>query len=133
MNVLTSPEFSNHYYDTIKKRHQNPEKLRGFTTGIPEIEQILGGLHLGWYIVIGGPEKAGKTALMLSIVLQFALAGHKFMWVSQEMSNLDMGGRTFANLATPESGVDLNKLRDLELDSDDYLNKPASVNIRILC
>ena len=70
---------------------------------------------------------------MLSIVLQFGFVGHKFMWVSQEMSNLDMGGRTFANFATPESGVDLNKLRDLELDSDDYLNKPASVNIRILC
>jgi len=57
-------------------------------------------------MVIGGPEKAGKTALMLSILLQFALAGHNFMWVNQEMSNRDMGGRTFANLATPESGVE---------------------------
>ena len=106
MNVLTSPEFSKLYYDTIKKRHDNPEKFRGFSTGIPEIEQILGGFHLEWYIVIGGPEKAGKTALMLSIGTQFALAGHNFMWVSQKMSNLDMGGRTFANLATPESGVE---------------------------
>ena len=106
MKVLFSHEFSNHYYDTIKKRHENPEKFRGFSTGIPEIEQILGGFHLGQYIVIGGPEKAGKTAMMLSIVLQHALAGHKFVWVSQEMSNLDMGGRTFANLATPESGVE---------------------------
>jgi replicative DNA helicase len=105
MDGLTSPEFSNHHYDTIKKKHENPEKFRGFSTGIPEIEQLLGGFHLRWYIVIGGPEKAGKTALMLSNVLQFAMAGKIFMWVNQDMSNLDMGGRTFANLATPESGV----------------------------
>jgi len=44
--------------------------------------------------------------MMLSIVLQFALAGHKFMCVSQAMSNLDIGGRTFANLVTPESGIE---------------------------
>jgi len=105
MNILTSPEFSKHYYDTIKKIHENPEMFRGFSTSIPVIEQILSGFHLEWYIVKGGPEKAVKTALLLTIVLKFAISDHKFMWISQKMSNLDMWGRTFANLATPESGI----------------------------
>ena len=120
MRNQTSHEYSHDYFDTSKEKHEHPEKFRGLTTGIPEIEQLLGGFQLGWYIVIGGPEKAGKTAMMLSILLQFAMAKKKFMWVSLEMSSLDMGGRTFAYLATPESGIDLNKLRDLKLESGDW-------------
>ena len=118
--IVSTPTLVEDFFNTTKEKHENPEKHRGFTTGIPEIEQLLGGFQLGWYIIVGGAEKSGKTALMLSILLQFAMAGKNFMWVSREMSLDGMAGRTYANMAKPDTGVDLNKLRDLKLEGDDW-------------
>jgi len=118
--TLDSKEFANFFYDILKEQHDNPEKFRGIHTGIPELDELTGGLRKGWYIVIGGPQKSGKTAMMLTILMQLAMHKMKFMWVSLEMGMEMMGGRAFANLVNKDSSVNLTKFRDVDLHDDDW-------------
>jgi len=118
--AISTIDFTTAFYNAIYEQHQNPEAHRGITTGLAEIEHALGGFKLGWYIIVGGAEKSGKTALMLSIFEQFLMGKRNGMWVSQEMSDQEMGERAYACLAAPDSGLDMNLFRDIRLTNQHW-------------
>ena len=116
MQTLSSKEFANVFYQLMETMKNDPETHRGLRTGIPELDNLLGGLHYGWYIVIGGPEKAGKSAFLVSLAKMFGAADQSFYYAGYEMDNTEMAGRMFANLG----GISTEKFRDITLNEEDW-------------
>ena len=73
-------------------------------TGISALDQILGGLHPGEMILLGGRPSMGKTAVALSIATRAARAGHHVAIASLEMNPEAMALRAIAE-ATAEAGT----------------------------
>jgi replicative DNA helicase len=116
MDIITFPQLADLHLERTQEKHENPDAFRGYRTSFPVFDSILGGFHSGWYIVIGGPEKSGKSAFATSLTMNFARNGVSTMFISLEMDNAQMAARIYANA----SGVELNKFRDVELDDDDW-------------
>ena len=104
------------FVDDLTKKHTDPEKHRGFRTHIPEFNHILGGLGRKWYVVIGGPEKSGKTAFAVSLLAEFGKSKLNVMMITLEMDNLQVAARIFSNV----SAVEMTKFRDLTLEDEDW-------------
>ena len=115
MTTLTSKDFAEMFYTLQRQMHNDPEKYRGFSTGIPELDELLGGFHLGWYIIVGGPEKSGKTTFKLSIAHTFAQNGVRLLWGGYEMSLEEMAAKAYSYYGIPSS-----KFRDVKLDEQDW-------------
>lgn len=67
--------------------------LMGVPTGFPTIDKITGGLQAEQMTVVIGPQKAGKSAVLLKMAMAANDAGHTVLYVSFEMSNEEMGAR----------------------------------------
>ena len=66
------------------------ERLPGMPTGLSALDRILGGLCPGRLTVVAGKPGAGKTTLMLQMVLSSARAGYPVVVVSCEMSESEV-------------------------------------------
>lgn len=71
-------------------------KLRGITSGYSRIDSRLGGWHKGDLIFIGARPSLGKTALMVNLALNAAMAGHGVGMISGEQSAMQIGQRSLA-------------------------------------
>jgi len=125
--VLSSPEFAQQFYDSILDQHKRPEAHRGADVGLSEIKRITGGIKLGWLVYIGGPEKAGKTTMMLSFAMHLAIQNsenarkkYRIMWAGNEMSLEEMASKAFAYWADPESEITYNSFRDLTVTNNQW-------------
>jgi replicative DNA helicase len=116
MDIINFPQLADAHMALTKEKHENPDTFRGYRTSFPVFDNLLGGFHDSWYIVIGGPEKSGKSALATSLMMNFARDGVSTMFISLEMDNTQMASRVYSNA----SGVPLNKFRDVQLDDDDW-------------
>lgn len=116
METLTSAELAVMFYTLTKDHHDNPHLFRGVKTGLLEFDAITGGLQYGWYIVIGGPQKMGKSALLMSIAIEFAKLKVHGLFASFEMANEELAARVYANFGD----IDGTRLRDVKLDKDDW-------------
>lgn len=88
-------------------------KLRGITTGLPELDDYLGGFHHGDLIIIGARPAMGKTALLLSMA-QAADAPRGF--VSAEQSSGQIGQRAISMT----SRIPVSVLRSGHLAEEDF-------------
>ena len=96
--------------------------LRGLSTGIRGIDQYLGGMEGGDYVVIAARPSIGKTALALSMIVRMILdLKYSVGLFSCEMSRKQIGKRLLSmigrlNLAKIRSGTmspaDFNSLND---------------------
>lgn len=100
-------------YDTIAARATG--KLTTVSTGIPELDEITGGLFPGEMTVIGARPGTGKTALTLQIAETAALNGQRVVFVSREMSDVQIGERILARY-----GVDMARSRVGRLRESDW-------------
>lgn len=78
--------------DTLYERVQHyaanplrPGEVRGTSTGLLDLDRLLGGLEAGLYIV-GAATHVGKTALMANIAANVASAGGRVLFFTLEMT-----------------------------------------------
>lgn len=91
--------------------------IRGLTTGVPEVDQILGGLRGGQLIVIGGRPKMGKTTLAMNIAEHVALRLKKRVAVhSLEMQPEEMLLRSVCSIGH----IDADRMRHNTLTQDEW-------------
>lgn len=83
---LTDPEAFNRLYDFYDSLTENPDSLRGYTTGWPTIDLATMGLQNGQLVTFVGPPKAGKSTVLLSIADAIQRAGNEVLLISFEMS-----------------------------------------------
>lgn len=108
IEVLRSGTYANIYLEELKWRRRHPEAARLWRTGINELDQLVGGIGRGWYVVIVGPLKGGKTAALNTLKINMArLNKIRFLYVTLEMDYIMLGARTFSNMGE----ISMSKMR----------------------
>lgn len=91
---------------------EQPE-IRGLTTGLPDVDQILGGLREGQLIVLAARPKMGKTTFAQNIAEHVALRlGRRVAIHSLEMGKDQVTERMVCSLG----GIDANRMRHRTLN-----------------
>jgi replicative DNA helicase len=78
---------------------QNPGKIAGLTTGLSEVDTMLGGAQRGDLLVLAGRPGMGKTALAACVARKTAEAGHPVMFFSLEMGAPSLADRMLTDIA----------------------------------
>jgi replicative DNA helicase len=107
---------------TIQARQRG--EITPVSTGIPAMDDASGGLYPGEMTVIGARPGTGKTALTLQIAEHAAANGHRAVFVSREMSDVQIGERVFAR-----HGVKMGRSRTGKLNDDDWSRMTSTVNL----
>lgn len=116
---LTTFDLVNKYVETTKLRQGNPELFVGTKIGNPAFDTNVGGFRDGWYVVLGGAQKSGKSTILMAWSLLFAKNEKtKGMYFSYEMGLNDLGAR----LLSSTTRIPYNKFRDLTLTDHDWEN-----------
>ncbi len=79
----------------------------GLATGWPDVDRQLGGLRAGELVIVAARPGAGKTSFAMGLTENVATAGSRVLFVSLEMSRLELGERLLAS----RSGVPLHLIR----------------------
>ncbi|MHC9085370.1 replicative DNA helicase [Luteimonas sp. RIT-PG2_3] len=95
---------------------QNGGKLPGITTGLIELDAILGGFHDSDLTLIGGRPAMGKTAFLLGLVEACAGAGYPCGLISAEQPAIQIGIRRVAL----SSGVGAAVIRSGQFQDEDW-------------
>ena len=109
-------------YTYLEKR-QNGE-IKAITTGLKNLDRLIGGFYGGELTVIGARPSVGKSAFGANVALAAAHAGHKVGIVSCEMVDIGFGQR----LLSHESFVNGMNLRKGEIDDDSWEKLAEAMN-----
>lgn len=72
----------------------------GISTGIPKMDEVLGGFHDSDLVIMGARPKMGKTAWMMNAAKAAALSGKRVGIASAEMPDYQLGQRIVADVAS---------------------------------
>lgn len=101
-------------YDYLERRAKGEKK--SITTGISNVDALIGGFFGGELTVIGARPSVGKSAFGANIALEAAKKGFKVAVVSREMTDVQFGQRMISH----EALIDGMKLRRAELTEEDW-------------
>jgi len=90
-------------------------------TGFKDLDRTTAGLHKQEVTIIAARPGVGKTALALQLLLSLAKKGNHGLFISREMSTLQLGKRILSN----KSGIDGQKLRFCKSLLEDDFKKMA--------
>lgn len=121
--------------DWHKAYQGGPGYMSGFSSGLTDLDRIVGGFHRGNLIVLGGRPSMGKTALVMHVAWSVARSGTPVMVFSMEMSRDELAARQLAAVvgvssfqfrrgeaseaAMKEAVLKANELRDTPLIIDE--------------
>lgn len=100
----------------IEARMEHPQLATGVPTGLHAYDDLLSGLLPGLLYIIAARPGMGKTALLLTILLNAARAGKKVALFSQEMSR----EQVILRLLAMATGINSSKLRAGDLNPNEY-------------
>ncbi len=104
-------------FQITEEAFRNGGKLPGITTGLRELDEILGGWHNSDLTIIGGRPAMGKTAFMLGLAEAAAGAGHRVGVISAEQPAAQIGIRR----AAMASGVSATAIRSGAIEDEDWV------------
>lgn len=96
-----------HFSETFaeaEKREKNPNAIEGYTTGFSELDKLIGGILPEEVMIVGGMTGHGKSQFVQSLALNMALNMKKVLFISLEMSNVEVSirlRRMIKNTRTP--------------------------------
>ena len=82
-----------------ESNHSNPG-IKGATTGFDVMDKHLGGLQSQQFIIIAARPSQGKTALACNMVAGLCKTSHKSLFISLEMTRVQLGNRLVAGEAS---------------------------------
>lgn len=92
------------------------DESTGFNFGIDFLDDVIGGLFKGELTTIAARSGVGKTALALQIMLNAINQKKKVLFISREMSNIQI----FMRNITKKTGIDMKKLKYKNLNEEDW-------------
>jgi len=110
-------------FEYLEKRSKGDTKA--VTTGISNVDALVGGFFGGEMTVIGARPSVGKSAFGANIAIEAAKKGFKVGVVSREMTDIQFGQRMLAR----EGYIDGMKLRRAELDEEDWVSVGECLSI----
>jgi replicative DNA helicase len=107
-------------FNKIKDNRPTAEgEVTGQTTGYRNIDKMTSGFHPGQLIIIAARPAMGKTTFAMNLVENIIMNNDKPALVfSLEMQAIELAARLLASLAR----VDQNKIRNCDLDVNDWQN-----------
>lgn len=90
-------------------------ELLGIPTGFPTFDLITGGFQPEQFIVLIGPEKAGKSTIMLRSAFAATRSGKRVLFIGFEMTNREQGARYDGMVA----GFDYSRLLNGKMTARD--------------
>jgi replicative DNA helicase len=104
----------NRYAELIEKRAAGGG-LVGLETGLIDLDNCIGGLRQGSFVVVGARPHNGKTTLLECIADNVASAGHRVLFASLEMSREQLQDRRIVRQTglakrRVERGQQINKI-----------------------
>ena len=78
--------------EEIDAEYKNWGKAKGLMTGLPSLDEKLGGMGKGHVILIGGETSNGKSALAANIAVNVAKE-HGVLFITLEMAKAEIGAR----------------------------------------
>jgi len=104
--------------------HKRDGALAGVTTGMKDLDQMLGGLHNSDLLILAGRPSMGKTALVTNIAYNAAYSYHKsggeegavVGFFSLEMSSEQLAAR----ILSEQVEISSNKMRKGELANEEF-------------
>lgn len=107
-------------FDRIDELHRESGKLRGLSTGLSDLDNLLAGLQRGDLIILAARPSIGKTSLALDIARMVAIHEKRPVGIfSLEMSKEQLVDR----LLCSEAQVDLWKMRTGKLSEDEDFSR----------
>ncbi|MDA3802323.1 MAG: replicative DNA helicase [Patescibacteria group bacterium] len=108
-------------FERIDELHKKSGKLRGLTTGFPDIDKVLAGFQKSDLVILAARPSVGKTSFALDMARQAAIASKEGVALfSLEMSKEQLVDR----MLCAQAGVSLWKMRTGNLsdkeDSNDF-------------
>lgn len=100
---------------TAERAYQGVGVLSGLSTGLTDLDKLLGGMFEGDLDVIAGRTSMGKTALAMSIALSVARARHHVLYWSGEMPRHQLAARVLAM----DTGISTKRQRRGPLTAQD--------------
>jgi replicative DNA helicase len=98
-------------------RAESGNTLAGIPTGFPELDELMGGLCEGEFIILAADTGSGKSALALNLSLNVARhTGAKVLFVSLEMKGKEVAGRGLCL----DAGVNMNAFRTMSVSDADW-------------
>ncbi len=110
-------------FDITSAAFHNGGLLPGITTGLRDLDGILGGWHKSDLSIIGGRPAMGKTAFMLGLAESAAGAGHKVGVFSAEQPAEQIGIRR----AALASAVSATSIRSGQIQNEDWAKITAGI------
>lgn len=109
----------------LEERMEREIKMKGLPTGFTMIDRILGGLQKGDLIVIAARPGMGKSAFVLSMILNMIRQlDARVALFSLEMSNEQTAERVLSS----EAGVDGTRLRTGDFTEDEFVGIMGAAN-----
>lgn len=93
--------------DAVEKAYQRNGALPGITTGLPGVDELIGGLQAPDLVIVAGATGAGKTAMAVQLALAAARRSVTTMYASLEMSAAQLATRMLAM----ETEIEHHRLR----------------------
>jgi len=90
---LTDPKVFSQNFDVYKGLTKNPAVLLGLPTGFASLDSATMGYQPTQFIVIAGPAKAGKSAVLLHSADAVCKAGNDVLFISFEMTYREQNAR----------------------------------------
>lgn len=102
----------------IEAIQANDGKL-GATTGICDIDMLLGGFEPGQVVIVAGRPGMGKTAVACSMATGMARRGAGVLFLSLEMKGGELGARMVSDLCFDgRRGIEFDKIINATVDRD---------------
>ncbi|MBA3481335.1 MAG: replicative DNA helicase [Pirellulales bacterium] len=101
--------------DRIDARMDHQHAFGGVETGFVDFDQMTGGLQKSELIILAARPSMGKTALAMNMAEYAALNGTPVLFVSLEMSGIELGDRLLCSFAR----VNGNRLRNGTITNDE--------------
>lgn len=101
-------------YEYIEQRTKG--EIVSITSGIGNLDHVIGGFFGGELTVIGARPAVGKSVFGMNVALAAAKQGYKVGIVSREMTDIQYGQR----ILSYAGGVDGSKIRRAELGNEDW-------------
>ena len=108
--------FASQYYDFVDARQRNPSKIAGLSTGLLDLDALLGGIEPQELIMISGDPGLGKSLLAYQICAHMAANKHPGAIYELEMSGKKVVGRHVACRA----GIQTDIMTRGKIKDDDW-------------
>jgi replicative DNA helicase len=124
---FTGKQILNMAHKITDEAFRNGGRLPGITTGLRELDAILGGWHNSDLTIVGGRPAMGKTAFMLGLAEAAAASGRRVGIISAEQPAAQIGLRR----AALASKVSATAMRAGTLQDEDWSKLTAGITSAI--